>query len=393
MTGLTAFNTGSEPGAGHANSMVYPKLPDGSVPAAIPADEEQRLVSLRSFCILDTTKDPRFDRITRLAAELLDVPVVLLSLVDAARQWFKSTVGTGITEIERNHGFCAHAILLDAREPMVVPDTLDDARFATHPFVIGEPMLRFYAGAPLVSAQGRKIGTLCVHDVKPRHDFDDRALRILSQLADIAMDEIEFFHAESERELLVGELSHRVKNSFALIGSVAEISSRGHPGAAEFVGAFRNRLHAMSAAHDRLVSSDWSSVDLAELVDSVLTVHQDDTKNRIQIELPDLPLDTQSAQTLALLLHELLTNAVKYGALSVPSGMVFLVGTSDGVAAPNVRFEWRESGGPPAVAPARTGFGMTMLNLSSRQNGGAVAFDWRGDGLICRFEICTSAKC
>ncbi len=264
---------------------MQPRLPDGSVPAAMPPDEIARIASLRGYCILDTTKDPRFDRLTRLAAELLHVPIVLLSLVDESRQWFKSTVGTGMTEIKRQHGFCAHAILLDAREPMIVPDTLRDERFATHPFVVGEPMLRFYAGAPLVTAQGQKIGTLCVHDVSPRTDFDHRALGILSQLADIAMDEIEFFHAETERELLVQELSHRVKNSFALIGSVAEISSRGHPGAVEFVSAFRSRLYAMSAAHDRLVMCDWSGVDLTELVGSVLNVHQDNTRHRFRILL------------------------------------------------------------------------------------------------------------
>ncbi len=111
--------------------------------------------------------------------------------------------------------------------------------------------------------------------------------------------------------------------------------------------------------------------------------------SRFRIDLPDVPLDPQSAQTLALLLHELLTNAVKYGALSVPNGMVFLSGTADGVAEPRVRFEWRETGCPPTSAPAKTGFGMTMLNLSIRQKGGTVEFDWGSQGLICRFDMRT----
>ena len=363
------------------------RLADGSVPAAIPPNEAERLASLRRYGILDTSKDPRFDRITQLAAELLDVPIVLLSLVDEARQWFKSTVGTDIEEIKREHGFCAHAILLNARDAMTVADTLEDARFATHPFVVGEPNLRFYAGAPLVAKNGQKIGTLCVHDFRPRTDFDDRAIRTLTQLAGIAMDEIEFFHAETEREQLVQELSHRVKNSFALIGSVASVSSRGHLGASEFVEAFRGRLYAMSAAHDHLMHSDWNTVDLRELVDDVLRAHQDTAQSRIEVKLPDVTIGAAFAQTFALLLHELSTNSIKYGALSAPDGRVALSGRRAETSGSRVNFEWRETGGPPLTEPTRTGFGMTMLNMTIRQQGGTVAFDWAPSGLVCRFDL------
>ena len=369
------------------DQMLTP-IADGSVPAPLPQNEAERLEDLRQFCILDTTRDSRFDRITRLVAELLDVPIVLLSLVDEAREWFKSAIGTEIAEIKREHGFCAHAILIDGPDPMVVADTLLDLRFATHPSVVEGPKLRFYAGAPLITAAGHKIGMLCLHDTKPRPEFGTYEKRILSQFAAIAMDEIDFHRIESERLLLIGELSHRIKNVFSIVNSVAAMSSRGDRATERFAGAFASRLSAMSAAHDQLIRDDWREISLEGLVRSVVAACQDAAGSRISIEMPPVMVASGFAQTLALVVHELLTNALKYGALTTSSGHVSFTARShvtDNKA--GVKFTWCETGGLPAAAPAKIGFGHRLLEMAVRQRGGSVQYDWQLAGLVCRFEL------
>jgi phosphoribosyl 1,2-cyclic phosphodiesterase/CheY-like chemotaxis protein len=157
------------------------------ITAAIPDDEEQRIASLRDLKILDTDPDERFDRITRLATALFDVPISTITLIDENRQWFKSCVGLGKREDPRDVSFCAHAV--HGREPMVVEDTFHDGRFADNPLVIDEPRIRFYAGYPLILDDGRCIGTLCLIDTRPRM-MQGTDLGRLRDLADLAMQEI-----------------------------------------------------------------------------------------------------------------------------------------------------------------------------------------------------------
>ncbi|HEX6142493.1 MAG TPA: GAF domain-containing protein [Geminicoccaceae bacterium] len=155
--------------------------------APFPRDEKPRLASLRALGILDTEPEDRFDRITRLAAALFDVPIALVSLVDQDRQWFKSCYGLDSRETSREASFCAHAIL--GTDVMVVPDTLIDERFADNPSVIGEPRIRFYAGCPLVLPDGSCVGTLCLVDTRPRA-FDASRMRLLQDLRDMVRQEL-----------------------------------------------------------------------------------------------------------------------------------------------------------------------------------------------------------
>lgn len=370
--------------------LRLPKLADGAEPASLPPDDDARVVQLRSFCVLDSNKDPRFDRITRLTSELLDVPIVLVSLVDTSREWFKSAVGTDLSEIARAHGFCAHALLLPDNEVMKIVDTLEDTRFATHPFVAGGPKLRFYCGAPIVSASGHTLGMLCVHDTKPRPDFDFAKMRVLAQLAAIVMDEIDFNRIETERAILVAELSHRVKNVLSVVKSVAQISARGNAAAAPFVAAFSERLSAMAAAQDQLLGTDGKDVDLGKVVMAVVAAHQHQAQNsgRIVLQLPKLALDASFAQSVALLVHELLTNAIKYGALNDANGHVDFTAERRAIGGiPSVAFTWRETGGPAPLPPSATGFGHRLLEMVVRQKQGTVDLDWQPTGLVCRFAF------
>ncbi|WP_247894365.1 bifunctional diguanylate cyclase/phosphodiesterase [Azospirillum sp. B510] len=149
----------------------------------IPAREAERLAALQRYELLDTPAEPAFDQITRLAAKLLKVPVALISLVDHDRQWFKSRIGLPVRETPREHAFCAHALASDAL--FVVGDARRDDRFAGNPLVTGDPNIRFYAGAPLRTADGLALGTICVMDDQPRPALtpeEEEALRDLSAM-------------------------------------------------------------------------------------------------------------------------------------------------------------------------------------------------------------------
>lgn len=155
--------------------------------APIPADEQQRLEALRALLILDTPPEERFDRIVEFAAAEFDVPIALISLIDENRQWFKARTGLGVCETPRDISFCGHAIHCD--KVLVVPDARVDERFVDNPLVLGEPYIRFYAGAPLIMPDGQAIGTLCLIDTRVRH-LDATDLSILSSLRDLAVAEL-----------------------------------------------------------------------------------------------------------------------------------------------------------------------------------------------------------
>ena len=160
---------------------------------ALPTDENDRLAALHSLAILDTPADERFDRITRLTQRLFDMPIVLVSLVDECRQWFKSAQGLSASETPRDISFCGHAI--HAGKVFVVENALADPRFADNPLVTGPPGIRFYAGAPLATAGGFRVGTLCLIDSTPRV-FPEADQQMLRDLAHWVEDELGRHNAE-----------------------------------------------------------------------------------------------------------------------------------------------------------------------------------------------------
>jgi len=165
---------------------------------AKPVNEPERVHTLRALNILDTAPEERFDRLTRLARRLFDVPIALVSLVDTNRQWFKSCQGLGAAETPRDISFCGHAILGD--QVLMIPDATSDERFHDNPLVTGDPHIRFYAGCPLRVGNGVKIGTLCLIDVRPRIlDAEERDL--LRDLASMAEQELAAFQLATIDEL------------------------------------------------------------------------------------------------------------------------------------------------------------------------------------------------
>ena len=147
--------------------------------------EQTRLEALHRLEVLDTPPEETFDRLTRITKSALDMPIVLISLVDKDRQWFKSRQGLDVQETSREVSFCAHAIVHD--EPLIVRDALKDDRFALNPLVTGEPNIRYYAGIPLETPDGHNIGTLCAIDRKPR-DLAPDQIEMLQDLARLVID-------------------------------------------------------------------------------------------------------------------------------------------------------------------------------------------------------------
>ncbi|MBV7563907.1 sensor histidine kinase [Pseudomonas sp. sia0905] len=151
-------------------------------PAPAPHDEEERVLSLEHLDILDSAPEQNFDDVVLLATTLCDTPIALVSLVDRERQWFKACVGLDVRETHRDLAFCAHAIL-EPDDVLVVEDATQDPRFQHSALVLGEPHIRFYAGAPIRTDAGHPLGTVCVIDTKPRSlpDHQRRALQALAR--------------------------------------------------------------------------------------------------------------------------------------------------------------------------------------------------------------------
>ena len=153
--------------------------------APVPQDEEARLERLRQYQVLDTAAEQVFDDITKMAADVCQTPISLLTFLDKNRQWFKSNIGLSAKETSRDIAFCAHAIL--QRDLFVVPDAMSDERFARNPLVTHDPNIRFYAGMPLVTDDGHALGTLCVLDRVPRELTQDQANKIKALAKSVLM--------------------------------------------------------------------------------------------------------------------------------------------------------------------------------------------------------------
>ncbi len=226
----------------------------------VPPDEQRRLESLWRYAVLDTPPEEAFDVITRLAARLFHVPISVVSLLDQARQWFKSRYGLVINHTSRDIAFCAFAIHSD--NVMVIPDTRADPRFAANPLVTGAPGIRFYAGAPLITPDGYRVGTLDVMDTAPRADLTADQMALLATLARLVVIELEWRLAliqarQTEQQLRASEEAFRrlldnvpagiyrtTPGGKILIANRALVEMLGFPSREEFLAADVRHLYA-----------------------------------------------------------------------------------------------------------------------------------------------------
>ena len=206
----------------------------------------------------------------------------------------------------------------------------------------------------------------------------------------IGRDVTERRRAEERQKILVNELNHRVKNTLAVVQGIALQSFSGRTDPAQAREAFQQRLAALATAHDLLTRESWEGATLAELVEHAVG-HLDRPETRIHADGPAVTLGPKAAVSLIMALHELATNAAKYGALSTPAGRVSLRWAVEG---DELTLEWREQGGPPVEAPTRRGFGLKMIErvLAADLAGGATV-EFEREGLVCRIQASLTEAC
>ena len=369
-----------------ADRLAGPTSPDPSSASLFTDPREQaRVKALAEFNIMDTGAEDGFDDAVLVAAQLCDVPIALVSLIDAHRQWFKAAVGVTVTETPREVSFCGHAI--GGTELLIIENATLDARVANNPLVTGEPFIRFYAGAPLVTSDGHVIGTMCVLDYRPR-TLNDGQRAALAALARQVMAQLELRRllvrqreGEEHRRLLTGELEHRIKNTLSVVQAIVSQSLRTAKTPADARDAISARLVTLGRAHDLLTQASWTSAPIRVLVHGAISVDGEDGR-RVRMSGPDVRLNARAALALSMALHELATNAAKYGSLSAEDGHVEIAWRfAERGAATTLELVWQEHGGPPVAPPSSKGFGTRLIETSLTRDLGRGRIEYLPGGV------------
>ena len=206
--------------------------------------------------------------------------------------------------------------------------------------------------------------------------------RIVGTVLDITERKL----AEERQSLLMGELDHRVKNILSNVSAIARLSSQRATSVDGFVKALDGRIQAMSRAHTLVRRVAWGGANLHTLVSEAVAAFRSRARTNIEVDGDPVYVVPELTQSLALIIHELATNAVKYGALSTPEGSVAISWSKTGASPARLRFVWRERGGPPTVPPAQNGFGLTVLNAAAQDLGATANCDFGASGLVYTLE-------
>lgn len=313
---------------------------------------------LRDYDILDTPPEEAFDKITRLATKTFRVPISLITFIDAERQWFKSHHGTDLHETDLSASFCLCAVQEGCT--LVVPNALEDSRFFDNPSVTGGLTLRYYVGAPLITPEGVALGSLCLIDTVPRPRPSAEAVTMLETLASMVVDEMRLrrslreqqqieWHLQKllqEKNTLLTETHHRVKNNLQLVSSMLSIHSRklADTAAKAALAESRERIAAIANVHELMYTNQMrrhtlaqdtplqatpstangvtnaqalppeDRIDLAPLLTDLANNVMRLASQPVQLELALAPvsLNIHQAVPLSLIVNELLTNTLKY---------------------------------------------------------------------------------
>jgi two-component sensor histidine kinase len=362
-------------------------------------DENERLAALRSYRVLDTPQEPEFDDLVRLAARVCEAPIAAINLIEDGRQWFKAKVGLRVRETPLELSICAKILLQPGLT--VVHDLKEEPRFRENPLVLGEPRLRFYAGALLETPERLPLGTLCVLDYRPRDLSEEQAVA-LTGLARQVMSQLELRRAiaardealatsraaEQRQALLVRELHHRVRNSLAMVQALLGATARTSGTVNEFYRSFSARIGSLAKTQTLLTEDYWQTAPLREMLLKEIRAFAWDAHPRFDLDGPPVELSADLAVPIGMALHELATNAERHGALSVPDGGVEIRWDLRTVGGRRkLHLEWRERGGPPVQRPDREGFGLSLLcKVLPMQADAEVEVDFDRAGLRCRID-------
>jgi two-component sensor histidine kinase len=374
------------------------------VEAALHGAEVERLAALRRYEILDTPREQEFDDIVAVVSAICETPISVINLIDEGRQWFKAEVGLGVRETPLLPSICAHAILQPGL--FVVPDTLDDIRFADNPLVTGDPGLRFYAGALLETSEGLPLGTICVLDYMPRtldqkqkdllRVMATQIMRLLESRRLVVAERAARNRAEElvrQNEILARETDHRVMNSLALVSSLLSLQARrADPAARVELEDAQRRVHSIAAVHRQLHATGGqpeveTDVFLQRLCNGVKG-NAPGHASALTVDADKMVVSFDTASGLGLITAELIANSYKH---AFPNGRKGSV---------TVTFSSKESrwvlsviddgiGLPPDFDPnGSTGLGMRVVTslarrlnatLTTRSDSSNTAFIVAGD--------------
>ena len=289
-------------------------------------------------------------------------------------------------EIGPSVGSCGTAAF--RKEPVYVTDIQSDPLWSGFRELAKEHGLAACWSVPIVATNGAVLGTFALYHRHPRvpSPFEKEVVELLARIGTIA---IEYNHDREQRKLLVDELAHRVRNILAVVMSIASTTLRSKTDPINFK-AFQDRLTALATAQRLLTNENWSSVCLRDLVREVAVEPFSAHADRLLIAGAPINIPARLVLPFALTLHELCTNAAKYGALSGDKGRVHIrwnvEGERDGCR--NLVFEWSETGGPPVAAPASQGFGSRLLKSAFGSEAEETAeIDYRLEGIVCKVKV------
>lgn len=345
--------------------------------APVPKDEELRLAALRRYDVLDSAAEQAYDDLSLLAKTICGTPIALISLVDEHRQWFKSKQGLSANETPRELAFCAHAILDD--QVFEVPNALADERFSDNPLVTDAPAIRFYAGAPLVTHDGYRLGTLCAISDEPKRLTDQQreALQALSRqvmyLFELRLHNVELRQADDSKHRLFATVSHDLRAPFGVIQGCAErLHSRldrlSHE---QIVDVSERLLRASKSAFNQLdLLLEWAQtqmramtfspepVDLHKVVDEVMAALDPKLSGKA-VKLNNAVANSITVNADPIMLRSVIHNLVTNGMKFTPCGGSVTVST-------------RCQGDAVTVRVADTGVGMSEQTLAKFIHDGAL---------------------
>jgi len=300
------------------------------------------------------------------------------SLVIVAHHGFAEPFLTFFRNVRDDASSCA-AAAMRTRNQIIAEDILKSDVFGHESrAVLIEAGVRAVVSTPLLSSNGTLMGMISTHYANA-HRPTDRETYLVEVLARQVADYLERKRAEHIEKTLLEELNHRCNNLLAVVQAIANQSLSDHESLAKARTAFVARLQALARVNRHILDSNWSGVELHELIESEL----EPFRTSVTAEGIPVTFRPQEAQNFAMALHELLTNASKYGALSSPTGKVHISWSITRGNNPALHFRWRESGGPRVVAPERQGFGTTLLKGMFTE----TRFDYLEEGLACAFDM------
>lgn len=387
-------------------------------PSPFPQNEEQRLRALQAFDVLDTLAEPQFDALTELAAHICDTPIALISLIDSDRQWFKSKVGLEVDQTPRDISFCQYAIMND--DLLEVNNSLDSPILKDNPLVVGDPNIRFYAGAPIKNKDGFKIGTLCVIDRKPKK-LDDRQKKMLQLLADQVLNQLELRSmVEKERQLgkiksqFITLISHQFRTPLAIIKSNSELLEMMHTDIQDkqrmqsqkyFNRIFWEIDQMTDLMDDVVLLGQLENIDTNKQVIDVTTVCKNITERTNKLQEDDRCLELKivgekqllkvDQNHLEIILNNLISNAFKFSEESNPElaveygeDLVHITVTDTGIGIPQEQLEEIFEPfhrGKNSLLSRGTGLGLTIARKLTELQDGKISAN--SDGTKTTFHV------